>query len=1518
VKKHFTILTTALAAALGLLILGACANPFINPRQKEAAIGAGTGLVRIWTGAGAERTALPVAAFDHYVYSFSYEEEAERAIEPLEAGGDAFELEAGSWTVTVKAYAAAGDTSLAATGNESFEVSPGAETKVTVRLIPVTSGGTGTLSYALTYPGGAAVNSFTLIRLGDITEIDLESGATAASGSITGSTILDSGYYLAAASLTLDGIQTAKTEVVHIYQNLTTDLALEFNDQDFKAILVFSSADSGPGSLREAIANAPAGATIVLDLAEGDRVITLTSSLAITKNLTLYGGGASIQSGFTGSLVTVAGTVTINRIHFKGGRAAGAGNAAHGGAIRTSSGSLTLESCVFTGNSADGNGGAVYASRMLQIRGSTFYGNSAGNGGAVYGPDGYAFNLTGNIFYGNTAVTNPAVYPGGMTLHTFNLTDSADWSLDATENLIDDLPISPFTFKPLGGGEAMGVFTTSPGYAVDFYGKPVPLTAAAAGAVQTPTATGAFILDYAPIGYGSVEISDAAPDEDGLVSGSVTLTALDPDGTFSHWLVNGDKDLESSTTLTLDMVGHTTVRAVFVVYINVSGDNVPGSLRAAIEDAREGSGIALTEGGSFDLYGDLTINSSVFIEGNGSTLNLNGYHIVITGGTTEVRISRLLFKGGGVGAGSSGGAIQNGGKLVLESCIFNGNQTPNANSTSGGGAIYSTGSLTVFGSTFYANSALPSGEGGAIRVASGTAELQGNVFWENTAASYPVIRGTVASLGFNVSDKPKGTGDADSGFSGADDKVAAVLPFTTVNFKPFAGEAAAEAKIGATRHADYPTVDFYGVKTPATDAAAGAVQGPIPLSGYVLDYAAQGPGNVQLKSGEVNVDGLTSGPVILEAVDTATGLFLHWTVGGEKQPAQDPPNQLALDIQAHTVVRAVFAGIWTVSSGDNSGPGSLREALSLAQSGEIIILQGQTITLTEPLPAITKDLTINGNGATLTQNGFTPTNASQLLLFNGVEAKISKVHFTGGRVTTNGGAILVTNAGKLTLDSCIFSDNRAINSGTAQGGAIVASISSILNVYGCTFYDNSATGSSSSNGSGGAIVNSTSSSISLVGNVFWGNTASNMNVATVSGATTGSLNISDKALGGAAYITILSRPLDPDSFKPFIGTVLDSAPDPYPSEDFDGIAICYPAAAGAIQTIAKEGYWLDYDPDTVDLSSGSINDNFAFPSSIITLTAKSIAGKEFLHWIVNGIIQEEQQPTPSVLELTMDGYKVVEAKFITVVNNADSGDGSLRAALAAAESGDIIALPANATITLLSALEITQSIVIKGNSATLTQIGLTTSAINPLLYINSSDITVHISRLRFTGGRSQNSGAAIRNAGGRLTLESCIFNDNNSQRSGGAYGGAIYSTTDLTVLGCTFTGNSAGTSSSRGGAIYRASGALTLMGNIFSGNTAGVSPVVYFPGSPYAITGGYNVTDKATGYTSNASSTGWIFNPDPADVQRTDVAFNAAFNPSSGTGLPVIPSLPADFPTTYFDGTSRGSDSAPGAMPLAQ
>jgi hypothetical protein len=255
-------------------------------------------------------------------------------------------------------------------------------------------------------------------------------------------------------------------------------------------------------------------------------------------------------------------------------------------------------------------------------------------------------------------------------------------------------------------------------------------------------------------------------------------------------------------------------------------------------------------------------------------------------------------------------------------------------------------------------------------------------------------------------------------------------------------------------------------------------------------------------------DGLLSGGSVVtltaQANDNDNGVFMHWTIDGVKAEEQSPPHRLAVTMDDHKAVRAIFY-FEVTSAADDGRSGTLRKVLAAVGDGSGILLPAkQTITLFSALPVITGSLVIEGNGATLTQSGFS---APLLYIYSTTAVvRINRLHFTGGRVNTNGGAI--NNRGKLTLESCIFSDNQTTERISYGGAVYTTGASSTLTISGCTFYGNTA---GTSDGSGGAVYIA-SGTATLTGNIFWGNTANQRSVVYGSPAS-GGYNVSDKAEG---------------------------------------------------------------------------------------------------------------------------------------------------------------------------------------------------------------------------------------------------------------------------------------------------------------------------------------------------------------------------------------------------------------------
>ena len=1345
----------------------------------------------------------------------------------------------------------------------------------------------------------------------------------------------------------VDGIQqgappaglTAHTKVQAVFvRTITVDA---FTDETGSA--------STPGTPRYALTNAIDGDIITFSgVTPGTTVIELESALPeVTKSLTIEGNGVTLTraaSWTAGSsqLLYISGStaaVTIRRVHFKNGLATN-----YGGAV-WNSGILTLDSCMFSGSqttSTSAYGGAVYSVNTLTIRGCTFYNNSSGyRGGAVYfNASGKTLTLRGNLFYGNTATSGyPVVYYYGTISASYNVVDvslgtetaqagfSAATGNTSIGTAFANLPVSPLSFKVLYGSGAAGKLpaTLPAGYpALDFYGNTISGNGAA-GAVQTVTESGYYYLDLSVNNslWGDVEVSPA-PDEDGLVPASSAFTVT-PKTTISkagysvdYWLVNGVQQAAAPTGLTV----HARVQAVFVRTITVDtftdgSASTPGTLRYALINAIDGDIITfsgVTPGTTaIELTSALPqVTKSLIIEGNGVTLTRSaswtaGFDtsqlLYISSSTAAVTIRRVHFKNGL--ATNYGGAVRTAGILTLDSCMFSGSQTTSTSAY--GGAVYSVNTLTIRGCTFYNNSSGYRGGSVYFNAEGKTPTLTGNLFYGNTATSYPAVYSYdgIISASYNVVDIPLGTGSARAGFSTETGNTStgtalANLPVSPISFKVLAGSGA-RTKLPAGLPEGYPTTDFYG-NTISGSGAAGAVQTVTESGYYYLDLSVN---NSLWGAVEVNpapdADGLVPASSTLTASpDPGSGYSVgYWLVNGVQQAAAPA------GLSAHTQLRAVFGRVvdtFTDGAG-NAAQVTLRYALTNALAGDLIIFSGVTpgataIELESALPEVTKSITIEGNGVTLTPSASWPTDTPRRLLrISGSTAAVTirRVHFKNGLVTKNGGA--VWNNGILTMESCIFSGNR----NTAQavsvdysGGAIYSD--NTLTLRGCTFYGNR------SGGYGGAVMFNASKTLTLTGNLFYGNTAWEYQDVLVYG---GSQNYSYNVMNVSSALANL--PVSPISFKLLSGSgaankLPAALPAGYPTTDFYGNTIGGSGAAGAVQAATAHGsgyYYLDLSVNNTLAGTAMTNpapDADGLVPASLTFQANPNSGYSVGYWLVNGA-QQAAAPT------SLSAHTSVQAVFnrMVTVDNFTDGTGSentpgtLRYALTNAQDGDIITFsgvtPGTTVIELASALpEITKSLTIQGSGVTLTGVSYY------LLEIRGSAGEVKVNRVHFKNGGVGNSGI--------LTLESCIFNASSRSSSVSSYN-------TLTLRGCTFYGNTTDHV-----ILFDTEGkTLTLTGNLFYGNSSSDpdSPVVdvRYGGTTAAS---YNVVDLplGTGTSGVGFSGGTSIGTAFANLPVSPISFKLLSGSGAAGKLPNT--LPAGYPTTDFYGNPISGGGAAGAV----
>jgi subtilisin family serine protease len=176
-------------------------------------------------------------------------------------------------------------------------------------------------------------------------------------------------------------------------------------------LTVTSTADSGAGTLRAALASAVNGDTV--DASGVSGAILLTSgALLVSNNVTILGPGPAslaVDGNAAGRSFNISGTaVTIAGLTITNGMASGSFPANCGGGIYTGPGTLTVSNCAFSGNSASGWGGGIFGNHsILTVSACTFNGNSVVDGGggifnnAVFG--GATLSVSNCSFSGNSA-----------------------------------------------------------------------------------------------------------------------------------------------------------------------------------------------------------------------------------------------------------------------------------------------------------------------------------------------------------------------------------------------------------------------------------------------------------------------------------------------------------------------------------------------------------------------------------------------------------------------------------------------------------------------------------------------------------------------------------------------------------------------------------------------------------------------------------------------------------------------------------------------------------------------------------------------------------------------------------------------------------------------------------------------------------------------------------------------------------------------------------------------------------
>ena len=182
-------------------------------------------------------------------------------------------------------------------------------------------------------------------------------------------------------------------------------------------ITVTSTADSGAGTLRSALASVADGDTIDVTGVHGTILLT-GGQLVVSNSVTILGPGPAnlaVDGNAASRVFHIANgvTVTIASLTITNGNA----GYDDGGGIYNDGSTLTVSNCTLSGNSAT-NGGGINNSGTLAVANSTLSSNSAVDGAGIFN-DG-TLTVATSTLSGNSATNGGGIfnegYVGGATL----------------------------------------------------------------------------------------------------------------------------------------------------------------------------------------------------------------------------------------------------------------------------------------------------------------------------------------------------------------------------------------------------------------------------------------------------------------------------------------------------------------------------------------------------------------------------------------------------------------------------------------------------------------------------------------------------------------------------------------------------------------------------------------------------------------------------------------------------------------------------------------------------------------------------------------------------------------------------------------------------------------------------------------------------------------------------------------------------------------------------------------------
>jgi hypothetical protein len=1144
-----------LALIAALLLISGCPNPFEPPVPEELPVDEGYFSLYLG-GINTGRTILPATVqndFLLYTLEFFPAGTTSNPVNRTERNNSNISepilLSSGIWDLYVIAYMDVAKTKPAAQGHlKDIEIGSGETVRNSVTLTAIIDEGKGTFNWNIDYPSAVTVASMT------ITPIDSASGTPKSTQYFIGGTprvgkvaslALNAGYYRVVFNLGINEFKIERRETLHIYKNMESNFAYTFTENQFTYTIVTSGADSGVGSLRQAIADAPANSTIIID--NSVKTILLQSGLTIDKSLVIVGNSVTITpltitpSDNSFQLLFISGsttTVTISQVHFKDR------SDFFGEAIYNYNANLTFESCIFSvkrGLLSYDWSGPLNNMGTMNIRGCTFYNNNSGGSGGVIRNQNSTVVLEGNLFYGNTAYASyPTVwrsYPVVFNWYNSTITSVGynviDVPFGTEENQSGWIPgTGDTTFSSLGiNGVPLNFDTFVPILGLDNYiasvSEDFPLTDFYGNNRTFPGVPGAVAS------VDNIAVTDIiGVPTSGKMGTPLTLTGTVYPNNAPYqdimWIVSSDGN--TGATITNGNVLNTTSSGTVILTAIVANGIAPGvayfkNFTITVDFAFVAvSGIigipeSITVGTPFTLSGTITPSNATnqdivwtVINAGSTGATITGGNVLNTTGIGYLIVTATIANGTAPGTAytrSFGITVNNtfvavsnitgvptsapAGTLALNPTITPSNAT-NQNIT---WTISNAGTTGANIGNFY-NTLNTTGTGTVTvtaTIANGTA--QGTAYTQNfTITILPHI--AVSEI----------TNVPTMVVVGYDLILTSTISPSNASYKTIAWSVSNAGNTGAqiTYAGDYILLSTIRAGTAIVRATI--ANGTAPGTPYIQYFEITILPHIAVTD-IINVPTTAYAGIPLYFINArafpnnATQSAIQWEVTNAGTTGAAFIGSRFITTGAGTVtVRATVPDgiskgrnytknftitvrpVFMVTSNADSGAGSLRYALQNASPNDIIYVDSSVGTISLSSSLSFSNRIIDGNGVTITRNPSWTTvdNYSQLLRTGGTTVTISRVHFKDGRTTQNGGAIY-NQATNLTLESCIFSGNKCIGN-NGFGGVIYNQDFKTLTVKGCTFYNNEASQSA------GAIYNS--GILILEGNLFYGNTAAGL------------------------------------------------------------------------------------------------------------------------------------------------------------------------------------------------------------------------------------------------------------------------------------------------------------------------------------------------------------------------------------------------------------------------------------------